>query len=193
MVVVPTVLALGLAGCGAGGDPPNAPPETAAGATTTGTTPSAAPTAATVAPTPSATKAAVPPTLAFSATTVDGKPFNAGSVAGKPVVLWFWAAWCPRCRAAAPNVAALQRDFDGKVTVLGVAGLKSGADSMRQFVSDVGIGGFTNLADDEGVIWRKFGVTTQEYFVLIDASGAVVHKGTLSGQALKDRVSAMAG
>lgn len=29
--------------------------------------------------------------LAFSGTTVDGAPFDAGELAGTPVVLWFWA------------------------------------------------------------------------------------------------------
>ncbi|WP_300009034.1 hypothetical protein [Pseudonocardia sp.] len=29
--------------------------------------------------------------LDFTATTVDGAPFDAGELAGAPVVLWFWA------------------------------------------------------------------------------------------------------
>jgi thiol-disulfide isomerase/thioredoxin len=51
--------------------------------------------------TPVAATSAVPQTLAFTAHTVGGKRFDAASLAGKPVVLWFWAAWCPRRRAAA--------------------------------------------------------------------------------------------
>jgi hypothetical protein len=43
------------------------------------------------------------------------------------------------------------------------------------------------------VIWRKFGVTAQEYFVLIDASGAVVYKGLLGTPELRERVSALKG
>ncbi len=64
---------------------------------------------------------------------------------------------------------------------------------MRDFVRDRGISGFVNLADDDGVIWRKFGVTAQEYFVLIDASGAVVYKGLLGTPELRERVSALKG
>jgi peroxiredoxin len=135
----------------------------------------------------------VPATLTFTATTVDGQPFDAASVAGKPVVLWFWAAWCPRCRAAASGVAAVHREFGGSVTMLGVAGLNSGASAMRDFVRDRGIDGFTNLADDDGAIWRKFGVTAQEYFVLLDASGAVVYKGLLGTPDLRQRVSNLKG
>jgi peroxiredoxin len=131
--------------------------------------------------------------LGFTATTVDGKQFDAATLAGRPVVLWFWAAWCPRCRAAADEVAGVQRDFAGRVHTVGVAGLNSGAAGMREFVADHGIGGFVNLADDEGAVWRRFGVTTQEYYVLLDAGGAVVHKGPLTPDGLRDRVTALAG
>jgi len=184
-VAVLLSLGLAVAGCGGGSNRGTEPPPATA---TTGTAPAGPPAAS-----PTATTGPVPATLAFTATTVDGQPFDAASVAGKPVVLWFWAAWCPRCRAAAPGVAAVHREFGGAVTVLGVAGLASGAAAMRDFVRDRGIGGFTNLADDDGVIWRKFGVTAQEYFVLINASGAVVYKGLLGTPELRERISALKG
>jgi peroxiredoxin len=134
----------------------------------------------------------VPEALGFTATTVDGKPFDAATLAGKPVVLWFWAAWCPRCRAAADEVSAVQRDFADRVHTVGVAGLNSGEGAMRKFVADQGIGNLVNLADDDGEVWQRFGVTTQEYYVLLDAAGKVVHKGPLTPEALRDRVTALA-
>ncbi|MFY1673138.1 redoxin domain-containing protein [Plantactinospora sp. WMMB334] len=136
---------------------------------------------------------AVPETLRFTATTVDGKPFDAAALYGRPVVLWFWAAWCTRCRAAADDVAATHRSYADRVHVVGVAGLKSGDGAMREFVTGQGIGGFVNLADDEGEVWRRFGVTSQEYYVLLDAAGTVVHSGALTPDALRERVAALAG
>jgi peroxiredoxin len=130
--------------------------------------------------------------LRFTAVTIDGKPFDGAALAGRPVVLWFWAAWCPRCRAKAADVAAVARDYAGKVHVVGVAGLGSGDAAMDRFAADTAITGFPNLADDKGEVWRKFGVTTQEYFVLIDKSGAVVYKGPLSGEDLRQRTNALA-
>ena len=181
MTVMAAVLVL--TGCGDDSPPASAP---------TQQSPAAAPTTpATTAPS-SGAPAEVPEALRFTATTVDGKPFDAATLAGKPAVLWFWAAWCPRCRAAADDVAGVQRDFAGRVNVVGVAGLDSGQEPMRQFVTDRGIGGFVNLADDEGKVWQRFGVTTQEYYVLLDKNGDVVHKGALTPDALRDRVTALA-
>jgi thiol-disulfide isomerase/thioredoxin len=171
-----------MAGCSSGVEPAAAPVTTAAAPATTAVS-SPGPTSA----------AAVPETLRFQIMTVDGGTFDGAALAGRPAVLWFWAAWCPRCRAAAPDVAAVQREHAGRIAVVGVAGLRSGQDAMRRFVADRGIAGFPNLADDDGVLWRRFGVTTQEYYVIIDADGMVVHKGALSIEDLRRRVAALAG
>lgn len=135
--------------------------------------------------------AAVPQTLGFTARTIDGKPFAGSSLAGKPAVLWFWAAWCTRCRGVADEVAALQRENAARINLIGVAGLGSGDEAMRRFARDTGIDGFPNLADDGGEVWRRFDVTSQEHYVLLDSAGKVVHSGPLSQADLRQRVAGL--
>ncbi|MEO3742182.1 redoxin domain-containing protein [Plantactinospora sp. B5E13] len=187
-------VALAMTGCASkpdgGAVSETRPPATASpAADPTASAGGSAPTTGTAAP----DDGTVPEAFRFAATTVDGKPFDAATLRGRPVVFWFWASWCPRCRAAADDVAGLHRDFADRVQVIGVAGLNSGDDAMRKFVAGQGITGFVNLADDEGQVWRRFGVTSQEYYVLLDAAGTVVHKGALTPQALRERVAALAG
>lgn len=181
-VVVAVVCLLGGGSACASGAPPAGGPATVAAATTT--TPALS--------TGESPGTAVPPTLAFSSATVGGGHFEGASLLGSPAVLWFWAAWCPRCRAKATDVKAVQAAHDGKVTFVGVAGLGSGSGAMAQFVSQLGLGGFTQLADDEGSVWRHFGVTEQEFFIILDRNGTVVHKGPLGADELRDRVAALA-
>ncbi|MGH3646346.1 MAG: TlpA family protein disulfide reductase [Micromonosporaceae bacterium] len=173
------LVALALSGCG-GGDAA-APPTPTGGATSA--TPEASGSESSGSP------AAVPEKLAFSGRTLDGKDFDGASLAGKPVVLWFWAPWCPRCRAAAPDVEATAKAH-GDVQVIGVGGLGKAAE-MRTFAKDTGIS-FVNLADESGTVWKKFGVTEQDTFVLIDADGKVVHQGGLSGDELDAKVGELA-
>lgn len=178
-------LLLALTGCAQ--QPTAAPPAQSLPATPTAV--SGAPT-----PVPSASfSAPVPDSLRFTSTTVDGARFDAATLAGRPAVLWFWAAWCSRCRAAAGNVAEVSRDYSGRVGVVGVAGLSSGQAPMTKFVKDTGISGFSNLADDDGAVWQRFGVVAQEYYVLIDKDGKVVHKGALSESDLRARLDKLVG
>ncbi|NGY62180.1 redoxin domain-containing protein, partial [Lentzea sp. NEAU-D13] len=80
------VLLASLAACG--GDPAGAPQPAPTPPPATSQTSAAAPTSG--AP-------EVPDQLKFTAKTVDGKDLNGADLAGKPVVLWFWAPWCPKC------------------------------------------------------------------------------------------------
>ena len=65
---------------------------------------------------PAATSAG--PLLAFTATTLDGEPFDGMSLAGKPTVLWFWAPWCPVCLQQAPGVRAAIEQYGDKVNIV---------------------------------------------------------------------------
>ncbi|MEV6315693.1 redoxin family protein [Streptomyces sp. NPDC051776] len=122
----------------------------------------------------------VPATLRFRGTTLDGKPFDGSTLAGKPVALWFWAPWCGTCRGQAPQAAALARTYRGKVHVVGIAGLDT-TGPMKSFVSSTNVSGFPHVADERGAVWKKFGITQQSSFVLLDEKGEVVHSGVPTG------------
>ena len=85
----------------------------------------------------------------------------------------------------------MQRDNAGRVNLVGVAGLGSGDEAMRRFARDTGIEGFPNLADDDGQVWRRFKVTAQEHYVLLDSAGAVVYSGPLPQTELRKRVAGL--
>ena len=130
--------------------------------------------------------------LAFTGTTLDGKPFNAAALAGKPVLLWFWAPWCSVCAAEAPDVLGVQQRHSGRLGVLGVAGLDD-LDNMQPFVDRTKTGPITHLGDPTGEIWRRFKVTQQSTYVLLDATGKVTFSGVLGGDDLRDKVAELVG
>jgi thiol-disulfide isomerase/thioredoxin len=130
--------------------------------------------------------------LAFTGTKLDGKSFDAASLAGKPVLLWFWAPWCHICAGEAPDVLDVARRHAGKIGILGVAGLDD-RDDMQPFVDRTRTGSVTHLADPKGEIWRRFKVTQQSTYVLLDAKGKVTFTGVLSGDDLRDKVAGLAG
>jgi len=130
--------------------------------------------------------------LDFTVTTLDGAKFEGKSLAGKPAVLWFWAPWCPTCLGQAPWVKQVATAYAGKVTFVGVAGLDKESE-MRWFVDLTKLDNMPHLADEEGVVWKRFGIAEQSLFVVLDASGSVVGRGRLDEDELKDKLTALAG
>ncbi len=53
---------------------------------------------------------------------------------GKPVVLVFWATWCPPCVEETPSLVAMQKQLGDKVTVLAVSTDEDNA-AFRKFTS----------------------------------------------------------
>ncbi|GAA3351257.1 hypothetical protein GCM10020358_80300 [Amorphoplanes nipponensis] len=167
LVLLGVVMAVVLSGCGSGGD-------------RTGPTGDTGPSGA-------AGPGAGGSLLAFSGTTIDGKPFDGKSLAGKPAVLWFWAPWCPVCLQQAPGVRAAVEQYGDRVTIVGVAGLDKAA-AMPEFVRLAKVESITNLSDEAGAVWKHFGITSQSTFVLLDAAGQPTGRGVLSADQVPGKV-----
>lgn len=128
--------------------------------------------------TPGSSQQATPELLDFTSTTVDGEAFDGASLAGRPTVLWFWAPWCPTCRGQIPQVEQLASDHAGDLNVIGIGSLDS-AEAISEFAGDVE--GVTHLEDVEGELWKRFEVTEQSSFVVLDADGTVTFEAGYGG------------
>jgi cytochrome c biogenesis protein CcmG/thiol:disulfide interchange protein DsbE len=85
---------------------------------------------------------------------------------GKPVVLNFWAALCPPCRAEMPDIQAVHDEFKDRVVIFGVdigpfVGLGNKSDAT-QLIRDLGVTYPTGATNEPGVIstYRVLGMPT---------------------------------
>lgn len=187
LALLATAGMLTLAGCGGGAPSGGGPPATQ----TSGSAPKSAGAPSATAR-PGGTTQAVPERLRFSGSTVDGRPFSGGSLAGRPALLWFWAPWCTVCRGEAPDIDAMQRRFGDRVQFVGVPGLGE-VSAMRRFVADTGLGGFPHVVDADGKLWERFGVPAQPAFAFVGRDGTVeVSVGKLSVEDLSGRLDRLA-
>ena len=130
--------------------------------------------------------------MQFSGTTLSGAGFNGATLAGKPVVMFFWASWCPFSNAGAPAVSQVAAS-NPKVTFVGIAG-RSDVASMQAFVSKYNLN-FTNLNDSDGSLWARFNVPWQPAYLFYraDGSSTFVNNPTqaMAQQELASRVAAL--
>ncbi|MCH3994482.1 MAG: thioredoxin [Prevotella sp.] len=64
--------------------------------------------------------------------TITNDNFNSYKNGDKPLVVDLWATWCGPCRALAPTIAELAKDYDGKI-VVGKCDVEDNNDVAMEF------------------------------------------------------------
>ena len=90
----------------------------------------------------------------------------------KPVVLDFWATWCPNCRRDMPHLNTLYEKYKDQVEVIGID-LQENPSVVQKFITEKGIT-FPIAFDANGEAGRAYGVRYTNFHVLIDIDGNVV-------------------
>ena len=116
----------------------------------------------------------VPPS--FSLLQTDGTTFDIEAARGKPVVLNFWASWCPPCRAEMPDLATFAEERND-VTVVAINTTTSERDveAARSFVAPYEEA-FTVVYDSEGAVADAYRVQAMPTTYVLDASGTIIAK-----------------
>lgn len=111
--------------------------------------------------------------------TLDGAPIDLATYLkqGKPVVLEFWATWCPLCRQLEPSMQAARTKYDGQVTFVSV-GVSSNQSPARQkaHVEANKMGG-AFVFDRHDAAQKAYMVPHTSFLVVIDRSGKIVYTG----------------
>lgn len=105
-----------------------------------------------------------------------GEPGSRLSVAdlnGKAVVLDFWASWCRPCRAQAPVIDRVARDYEPRgVVVVGVA-TGDTREAAERFLSDLG-STYASVLDADGTAAHDYGVQALPTLVVLGKRGNVL-------------------
>lgn len=94
---------------------------------------------------------------------------------GKPVLLEFWATWCPPCRESIPHLNELYGKFkDRGLVIVGVTAESN--QVIRKFQKDVPMD-YPTATDNGGRLADKMGVSGIPSAFLADKSGKIVWQG----------------
>jgi peroxiredoxin len=110
---------------------------------------------------------------------LDGKPVDLGRYLGRePLVLEFWATWCPLCQALEPSLKAAHARYGGAVRFVAIGvGVNQSPASIRRHLAAHPLP-FPVLYDATGVAVRAYAAPTTSYIVVVDKLGRVTYTGT---------------
>jgi thiol-disulfide isomerase/thioredoxin len=121
----------------------------------------------------------------ISVNDLDGKPVDLGAYLGKkPVLLEFWATWCPVCKSLLPELERVRKAFGDRVAMIGInITVNDSRERVRRYLA-AHRPPFLALYDDQGVSSRAFEVPVTSFIVVVDERGTVVYTGSGEDQDL---------
>jgi len=121
----------------------------------------------------------------FTLELFDGNTLTLSDLRGQPVVVNFWASWCPPCREEAPDVEKVWREQkDSGVVFVGVNVSDVRQDAL-DYIEEFDIT-YSNGPDPGKKIYDAYGVTGFPETFFVNRQGVVVRKyvGPLDQQTL---------
>jgi peroxiredoxin len=120
--------------------------------------------------------------IPFSGPVLSGGTVDLGEVIGKkPVLLVFWASWCPSCKKEVPKINALYREFGPQgMAFIGInVGVNDSESRARKFAEQTEME-YPVYMDREGKLTRQYMVQGVPTLLIGDRHGRVVHVGHMA-------------
>jgi thiol-disulfide isomerase/thioredoxin len=116
----------------------------------------------------------------FALSDLRGNQVRLSDLAGRPVLINFWATWCGPCEVEMPIIeAAFQAHREDELAVLAIA-VDDNPDAVQRFFDERALTFHPLLDDGTGSrAYQVFGLPTS-YFVAADGKIAAVHMGLLT-------------
>jgi thiol-disulfide isomerase/thioredoxin len=121
---------------------------------------------------------------------LDGQLVRLSELRGKPVVVNFWATWCPPCKQEMPDLEKTYQKYRGEGLVfLGVDQMED-LDTVQQFVKENGYS-WTFLLDSDGEASKAYRASALPTTYFVDRQGIIrdVQIGAINASQLESKLS----
>jgi thiol-disulfide isomerase/thioredoxin len=105
----------------------------------------------------------------LSVKTIKGKDIDLKSFQGKPILIHFWATWCPVCKMETANIERVSKKYQ----VISIAVNSGDDESIKAFMREQDAG-FQVINDTEGELSRQFSVEVFPTTFIYDGSGKLL-------------------
>jgi thiol-disulfide isomerase/thioredoxin len=119
---------------------------------------------------------------------LEGRQVTLAEFKGKPVVINFWATWCPPCRIEMPEFQKAFEEYQEDDLVILAINEAEEPEMVRAFFYDEMGYTYTPLLDEEGKVAGTYGAIGLPSTFFVDAAGEVtaVHRGALTQAQLQN-------
>ena len=123
----------------------------------------------------------------FTLQSISGREIKLAQFRGRPVMLNFFASWCPPCQAEAPDLVKMYDRYQGKIIFLGIDMTETDSPAaVSAFMKKVGMT-YPVLLDGMGKVARQYDVISIPTSFFINAQGKIVQRveGAMNQQTLQ--------
>lgn len=120
--------------------------------------------------------------------TFEGERASLADYLGRPLVVNFWASWCPPCVVEMPEFEKVHQEVGDRVTFLGM-NTQDTRDDAAKIVEETGVT-YDLARDPDAEAFEAFGVYAMPSTFFISPDGVIVDTfaGPLTREALTDRI-----
>lgn len=114
----------------------------------------------------------------FIVTSTNGERVKLSDYKGKPVVINFWATWCPPCKAELPYFEQMYKEYGGDVEFMMINltdGQEETQDVVNTFIEDAGYT-FPVYFDTEYSAAMAYSTYSIPVTVFVNRDGEIVYK-----------------
>jgi cytochrome c biogenesis protein CcmG/thiol:disulfide interchange protein DsbE len=127
----------------------------------------------------------------FALKTIDNQWLHLSDLRGKPVIVNFWATWCPPCREEMPAMQKFYEENKKDVEILSVhLTSQDQRQKVEPFIKKYGLT-FPVVLDEKGKVLKLYNIQTIPTSYIIDRDGVIRKKviGPMTYKQMKEMIN----
>jgi len=111
----------------------------------------------------------------FQLQSLDGQTVSLGDLRGEPVLINFWATWCPPCRSEMPYIQEVYEEWVNRGLVVLAINIGESSSKVEEFRQSHGLS-FAVLLDTKQDVAQRYNITGIPTTFFIDKDGIIQDK-----------------
>lgn len=103
---------------------------------------------------------------------LDGEVLSLGDLRGRPVLINFWATWCPPCREEMPALARVERKWAGRGAAVLAINFEEDRAAIERYLEENGLA-LPVYADSAGEAAELLDITYLPTTLFVDGAGVI--------------------